>query len=349
LLAVGDPQQPGVMHATKPNQPDSGSDLLDVEITTPSEPLMNGCMFGNGASFVWSNERMFQLYASSDRGLRVREGGVPFVPQEVPGSPGLFAPWFFCVGDYIYYGTQSGIVATGGGAPVSITDPALSLLFPKDGRPGEPVTVGLATFQPPDFTETQALRLYCEPGHVKFAYIDINGKHQIIVYSTLLGVWSQDDYVTGADPQIVCCYGEEGVSVNRNLLGGLDYVYQESGDLEAGLAKGWAVRMAQMSDFPGFLHGRDGYLGLMSSAPSILDVVVDGQSYVHIIDSTGGAYAKPYVPLHAMKGKVWEWGFTSPSSVRLFLRDCSFKMKGWAGQQYQPLEPFRDLLRETRP
>jgi hypothetical protein len=352
LQAVGDPYQPGVLHATKPNQPDEGSDLLDVEITPPSEPLLNGCMFGNGASFVWSTQRMFQLASSSDLGLQFTptgggSTGVPFVPQEVPGAPGLFAPWAFCVGDKIYYLSVSGIVATTGGTPVSITDPDLSLLFPKDGRPGEPVKLGAATFQPPDFAQTQALRLYYEKNHVKFAYIDINGKRQIIVYSVILGVWTTDDYVTTSDPQIVSCYSEEGQSINRNLLGGNNFVYQEQGDLETGNIEGFQVRMAQASDFPmGFLMGRDGYLGLMTVTPSLLDIMVDSGVYTHLVPSTAGAYDKVYVPLQAIKGRFWEWSFTSVGAARLFLRDCWFGLKPWNGQKFEPFQPFRNLDRE---
>jgi hypothetical protein len=356
LMAVGDPYQPGVLHATKPNQPDEGSDLLDVEVTPPSEALLNGCMYGNGASFVWSTQRMFQLASSSDLGLQFTPTGgaspsVPFVPQEVPGAPGLFAPWWFCVYDKIYYGTASGIVATTGGTPQSITDPHLSLLFPHDGQNGVPVTVGSDTFQPPDMTQTQALRLYPEKGHIKFAYLDVNGKNQIIVYSIILGVWSQDDYVTDlTDPQIVSCYSEEGQSVNRNLLGGNNYVYQEQGDLEAGLVAGWQVRMAQSSDFPmGFLAARDGYLGLMSANNVNLEVVVDSGAYNHVVPSTGGAYGKVYVPLQPIKGKAWEWAVTSPGAVRLFLRDCWFNLKTWNGQKFEPFQPFRDLSRELKP
>lgn len=352
LQAVGDNYQPGVMHCTKPNQPDEGSDQLDVEITPPSEPLMNGCMYGNGASYVWSNQRMFQLAASSDLGLQFTPTGgasqaVPFVPQEVPGAPGLFAPWFFCVGDQIYYGTSTGIVATTGGAPQSITDPYLSLLFPHDGQNGVPVTLGSVTFQPPDMTQTQALRIFWEKGHVKFAYIDVNGKRQVIVYSRILGVWMQDDFVTnGGDPQIASCYGEEGPSVNRNLSGGLNYLFQETGDLETGSIEGTQIRMAQLSDLPTYMHARDGYLGLMSQDPVNLVVNADGTDYTTVVPTTGGGYVKEYVVLPPFKALTLEWAVTSDKSFRLFLKDCSFRVKPWAGQQYQPIQPFRDLNRE---
>jgi hypothetical protein len=106
--------------------------------------------------------------------------------------------------------------------------------------------------------------------------------------------------------------------------------------------------MPQVGDFPGFLHGRDGYLGIQCATPVNLDVVVDGTVFNHIIASTGGAYAKPYVPLKPFKGKYLEWALTSEKSVRLFLRDCAFNMKGWAGTQYQDFEPFRDLNRELQ-
>lgn len=355
LLAVGDPYQPGVMHCTKPNQPDEASDLLDVEITSPSEPMMNGCMFGNGYSFAWSTQRMFQLHSSSDLGLQFTATGsvstsAPFVPQEVPGSPGLFAKWWFCVGDKMYYGTSTGIVATTGGTPVSITDQALSLLFPHDGQNGVPVQIGSATFYPPDMTQPDSLRLFYEKNHVKFTYLDTQGTRRVIVYSVIYQVWSTDEYVTvDSDPQILSCYSEEGESINRNLLGGLDYVYREAGDLEAGNNAGTQIKMAQISDFPGFLHVRESYIGLMSVTPSVLDVIADTTTYTQTIPGTGGAYDKVYVPLGPAKGKYFEWSFTNPGSVRLFLKDCFSKMKPWGGESYQQIEIFRDLNRELKP
>ena len=98
--AVGDPYQPGVFLALNPTT-GLGSDQLDVQVTLLPALLMVS-MYGNDGSFVWSNQRLFQLIASSDLGLAYSPGGsgsgaVPFVAQEVKGCPGLFAPWWFCV------------------------------------------------------------------------------------------------------------------------------------------------------------------------------------------------------------------------------------------------------------
>lgn len=365
LQAVGDPYQPGVMHCTKPNNPDSGSDLLDVEITTPSEPLMNGCMFGNSGSFAWSNQRLFQILASSDLGLQYQPGGVvsgsvPFVAQEIQGCPGLFAPWFFCVADKMYYGTATGIVATGGGPATSITDPDLTMLFPHDGQPGQPVKIGSTTFFPPDMTLTANLRLYPERDHIKFCYVDTNGTHRTIVYSLVMKVWSTDDFKflklinpplrAIYDPAISCCYAQEAESVNSNLVGGLDYVYQESGPLETDNIAGVQIRMAQMADGTvGYIHGRDGYVGVMADDIAELSVFADGTTFPVSLASTGGDYQKQYIPLPPFKGRALEWAVTCPTSMRLFLKDTWFNIKPWAAQKYAPFQPFRDVSRETSP
>ena len=252
--------------------------------------------------------------------------------------------------DRIYYGTATGIVATTGSTPVSITDPDLSLLFPLDGQPGQPVTLGSATFYPPDFTQPQALRLFPERDHIKFSYIDTNGVKRVIVYSLILNVWSQDQYITAAgDPQIVSCYAQEGQSVNSNLVGGLNFVYQESGSLEIGNIAGWQVLMPQIGDFPDmFMHGRDGEIGLMSVDPVILTVNADGTLFPVTIPATGGGYLKQYTPLPPFKGKALQWGVTSQTSARLFLKDTSFNIKAWNGKNFEPFQPFRDLAMETK-
>ena len=58
LFAVGDPNNPGFLYWTNPDDPDSVSDTRgSLEITSPSEPLVSGCLF-DGVPVVASGQAL---------------------------------------------------------------------------------------------------------------------------------------------------------------------------------------------------------------------------------------------------------------------------------------------------
>lgn len=336
LFACGDNYQPGVLYETKGNNPDSAPDTNQQEITSPSEPLMNGCMY-DGRAFVFSSDRMFAIYPTPDQPN-------PFTVNEVPNGKGLYSRWAICTGPRIWFLGRDGIYETAGGEPVSITAQDLYLLFPHDNIAGVSVTLGSATFLPPDMTQTAALRLSYADSHVKFDYIDTNGNHATIVYNTLLGVWGVDSYSYGS----VTHYAEEGNGVHSGLIGGNDgFVYHEEGTQDNGVDFSSEIRMPYIGDLGTFLHGRDGYVPVLSNAACSLIVNADGTDYTHTVPSTAGAYGKQYTVLQPFKGKALEFSLTSTKPFTLFVRDCFFRMKSWAGEDYSPVNPFANLKRLT--
>src|SRR6185295_9070163 len=56
-------------------------------------------------------------------------------------------------------------------------------------------------------------------------------------------------------------------------------------------------------DLSGYQHLRDVYIALMSTAPVILTIDVDGRVAHYPIPPTGGAFRKVYVPVAVTKGK----------------------------------------------
>lgn len=126
LFACGDTTNPGRLYWTTMNDPDSTRESNYLDITSPSEPLMNGVVY-NGRSFVWSSERWFQILPDQ-LGWRA----------EVLPGPGLFARWAITrePAPFICYLTRTGIMLTTGGQPVSITDGDLSPIFPNEANIG---------------------------------------------------------------------------------------------------------------------------------------------------------------------------------------------------------------------
>ncbi len=337
LLAVGDPFQPGVLFTTKGNNPDAASEAGYIEITSPSEPLMSGCMW-NEVPYVWSSERMFQIYPDPS--------GTNVLTYQQIGNLGIFSRWGLSVGPMGIFGlSRTGIWQTAGGPQTQITDPDLTLLFPHDGVAGQPVSLGSAIFQPPDFSQTTELRLDQADGHLKFRYLDTNGVRTTLVWNSLLNVWGPDTQAYGA----VTGYQEEAPGVHSNLIGGADgNVYQESGTTDNGRAFQSEARMSYVGDGAfGYAHSRDGYLGLYSGAAVSLIVNVDGRDFTHVVPQTASAYRKLYEVTQAMKGKAWEWALVGPAPWKLFMNDCSFRIKAWAADSYQPFQPFAHIRRLT--
>ncbi|MDE1767377.1 MAG: hypothetical protein KGI27_14060, partial [Thaumarchaeota archaeon] len=274
-FACGDKYQPGVLYWTNGNDFDSTSDQNQLEITSPSEPLMNGCMY-DSRNYVFSSERMFAVYPNPS-------GPNAYYAQEVPNGKGLYSRWAMCSGPLMWFLGRDGIYETAGGSPRCITAQDLSLLFPHDNIPGVNVTLGSATFYAPDMTQISALRLSYADSHVKFDYIDTQANRRTIVYNTLLGVWSVDSYSYGA----VTHYAEEGDGIHSGLIGSADgFVYHEEGTQDNAVNFTTEMRMPYIGDMGTFVHGRDGYVPVLSNAACSLVVNADGTDYTHTVAST---------------------------------------------------------------
>lgn len=227
LFGCGDQNDLGSLKWTKGNNPDSAPDTNRLPITSPSEPLQNGCMYG-GNSWVFSSERLFALYPTFGQ-------ATDFIAIEVPNSKGLFMRWAICVGKKgIYFRARDGIYVTAGGAPESITDTDLFSIFPHesavssfvvDGQNVSPNGFG-GVFSPPDDTKESAQRLSYADGFLYYNYIAQDGKHYTLVYNETTGSWISRDHYT---PEVIYHYADEGgdddstnLPIHETLLCGAD-------------------------------------------------------------------------------------------------------------------------------
>ncbi|MCE5254335.1 MAG: hypothetical protein LLG45_09060 [Actinomycetia bacterium] len=190
MFACGDPRRPGHLLWTNGNDPDTTSPVNALEITSPSEPLVNGCIY-DGRCFVWSAERMFAVYPA---------GNGQFHAQVVPGAKGLYAPWGLYVGEHIFFISKDGIYATNGGIPTCITDEQLYPIFPHDGQPGVEVVRGADTLKPPDPNQRAYWRLCYGDGFLYFDFTESAtppnvGAAKTWVYDSRVAKgWFLDDY-----------------------------------------------------------------------------------------------------------------------------------------------------------
>lgn len=226
LFACGDPRNPGTLRCTKGNDPDSAPEKYALEITSPSEPLMNGCVY-DAKCIVLSSERAWWVRRS--QGPNVLES------QDLPFGRGLWSRWGLAVGPKIWFLTKDGIRETAGGESLSITDQDLYSLFPHEGMAG----VEVNGFKPPNMADTTHLRLsYCD-GFLYFDYVDTDGHQQTLVYDMKLQGWFGDTYTPGQ----LMHYAEEGDGVHSLLSGGPDgYLNQAGGTSDSGAAIACQVR-----------------------------------------------------------------------------------------------------------
>jgi len=208
MFACGAPNEPGTLLWTNGNDPDSADEKNRVEITSPSEPLMNGCVY-DGRAYVWSTQRMWAVSMEPDpltNRLTAR-------PNEIPNGKGLFARFALAVGPKMWFIAQDGIYETVGAEPQLITSD-LYPLFPHDGQPGAAVN-GIS---PPDFSQPNSMDLNYADGMLYYDFVDLVGMRHTLVYNTLLSGWSYDAYT----PMACTHYQEEGRGVRSVLLGGSD-------------------------------------------------------------------------------------------------------------------------------
>lgn len=247
IFACGNTLSPGTLYWTTGNDPDSTNPSLSLEITDPSEPLMNGCIY-NGRIYVWSSERMWEITPS------LATAG-QFVAQVLPGAKGLDSSWFFTVGDYIYFGYKDGIYRTAGGLPETVTDDDLFPLFQHDGQSGQTCTIqnpdnfgSPILIQPPDPNKSNTFRLSWGDGDLYFDYIEANsGNARTLVRSKVpmeggeAFAWSTDIYGVGAAGCRVWRYWEKGTKFGptetprHSMLVGVDNkLYQFGGASDGG-------------------------------------------------------------------------------------------------------------------
>lgn len=226
IFACGDAYRPGSLYWTEGNNPESHPGSNTLEITSPAEPLMNGCIY-NGNNFVFSTKRAWVVYPTLGQ---VSD----FSAIEIPNSKGLYARWGLCVTPHgIVFIGKDGIYLTTGGQPQSLTDETLYPLFPQESQneaSGQTVIDGLngVTFASPDFTLPNDMRLTYGDGMLYFDYVDTEGTRRSLVYGfeqKKPGWISRDTYT----PEITCRYFEqlhsesdETASWNKVVMGSTD-------------------------------------------------------------------------------------------------------------------------------
>lgn len=232
MFGVGSPTQPEALFWTNADDPDSAADTNFNEVTSPSEPLMNGFIY-NGRAGVFSSERLFSISEAIDP----ISNSQYFTVDEIPTGKGLWSRWAMATTPYgIVFLSKDGIYLTTGGAPVQLSA-NLYPIFPHDGIAGSSTTTFVGTspdgayqYLAVDMTQTTSLRLVWIDQRLEFWYKDLGGTTRTWICKGLDAqspVWeSNDDY----SPSMNVSFPGTGAAVHTRYLCGSDgRLYQSSG------------------------------------------------------------------------------------------------------------------------
>lgn len=208
IYACGDTRNQGTLYGSANNDADSSPETHQLEVTSPSEPLMAGCAYDD-SSYVYSDRRMFRIF---------RDAQYFATAHEVPNGKGLFSQWGLAVGPAMWSLAKDGIYESKGGAGASITDADLYPLFPHDGIQPTSIDLGGITVVPPDMDIAVAsvagnLRLSYYDSMLYFDYLGIDALYHTLVYNTITKAWLADEYARNINLH----YGESGHGI-RNLF-----------------------------------------------------------------------------------------------------------------------------------
>lgn len=195
LFAVGDPRNPGYLFWTNGNDPESSSDVNLIEVCSPSERLMNGCVL-DGIVYVFSDRGSWRILPSFQGGQS--GGGSDFYSQKTAMGKGLATRWGLAIGDAIYFVSYDGIYRSRGDAIESLTDDSLSPLFRRDVSEIPAINFGVPvapiSFDPLD--EDESSLTYSLDG-LYFTYKGIDGNRYTFYLSFFTGGWVLDQISLG--------------------------------------------------------------------------------------------------------------------------------------------------------
>lgn len=218
MFGCGDPLRPGTLYWTKGNNPDSAPDTNQQEVTSPSEPLMNGSITA-GIGNVFSTERRWLIYPTFTSALATVSGvqGSAFNLILASSERGLYIRPAICTdgGNNTFFRAKDGIyMCAAGGADKEMTGEIWNL-FPHEGFVPLPITTFGRTIFPPDDTQPELQKLAYANGYLYYDYVDTTGTPRTLVYGMEEKGWLTDVYAALVTTHAL----EEGPAVNGVLTG----------------------------------------------------------------------------------------------------------------------------------
>jgi hypothetical protein len=346
VFAVGDPLRPGTLYWCKGSNLDSAPDTNQLEVTDPSEALVNGAMSG-GLGVLFSIKRAWIIVPNFFNALATVTGtqGSTWTLQATSISRGLYMPRCIAVqgGGLIAFRVEDGIhMSQGGASSQSITDENLYPIFPHEGQPGKAVTRAGVTIYPPDDTFPQSQQFAIVAQYLYYDYLGVDAVQHTIVFDIENGSWVWDASV----PRTTCHASSDGMSTQGVLAGCVDSTVRNM--LSSGSETPTAVVQTGAIGGVGYEHCSGFTIEYASNAAIILTpgvADVGNGSYAPnpiSLPSTGGALTKYRAWFSPAKWKLLQFTvqFTDPTAL-VHIESFEVDTKDWGSVgPYRQVAPF---------
>jgi hypothetical protein len=218
-MGVGDPLRPGTLYWCAGNNLDSAPDTNQMDVTDPSEALVNGAM-SDGRGVLFSIKRAWVIMPNFFNALATATGtqGSTWTLQATSINRGLFIPRCVAVegGGNIFFRVDDGIhVSPGGLESKSITDETLYPLFAHGGLLPQPITRNGITIYPPDDSQPEKQSFAIVGQWLYYDYVGTDNNPHTLVFDVNGGGWVMDVYT----PTATVHAANQGVSVQGVLVG----------------------------------------------------------------------------------------------------------------------------------
>ena len=348
IFGVGDPLRPGTLYWCKGSNLDSAPDTNQMDVTDPSEPLVNGAMSG-GRGVLFSIRRAWVIMPNFFNALATVTGteGSTWTLQATSITRGLFIPRCLAVsgGGTIMFRVDDGIhLSPGGLGSQSITDGDLYNLFSHEGStPVVAIARGGVMIYPPDDSQPQKQQISYNNGFWYYDYMGTDANYHTLVFDESAGGWIYDLYAT----QIITHEPNEAESTQGVLTGCADHTLRRMapGGSELGVL---AKLLTPAIGGAGWQFAQEVTVEYSSNASIILSTIaadVNNGSYGAspiTLPSTSGTIAKTKFLIGANKYKLawWEFASTDPT-FRVYVDGFAIRVKNWGTKDpYKYVNPF---------
>ncbi len=350
IFGVGDPLRPGTLYWCKGSNLDSAPDTNQMDVTDPSEPLVNGVMSG-GRGVLGSIKRFWVIMPNFFNAEATATGtsGSTWTLQATSVARGLFIPRCLAVagGGNFFFRVDDGIhISPGGLGSESITDGDLYNLFSHEGSTPAAIVRNGKTLYPPDDSQPQAQQFNYNNGFLYYDYKGIDGNYHTLVFDESAMGWIYDMYAT----QVVTHAPNEDESVQGILAGCADHTLRAMipASTEAEVT---GTILTPAIGGQGFMYAQEVTVEYSSNAAitmSTLAADTNNGSYGAsdiTLPSTGGTIAKTKFLISTNKWKLAWFQFASTDATfKIFTEGFAVRCKNWGSREpYKQLNPFQDV------
>lgn len=317
-FGLGDPLRPGTLYWCAGSNFDSAPDTNQLDVTDPSEPLVNGALSG-GRGVLFSIIRAWVIMPNFFNALATVTGtqGSTFTLQETSINRGLFIARCLAVsgGGNIFFRVDDGVhFSPNGLGSKSITDENLYPLFSHEGSTPQSVTRNGITVYPPDDSNPEAQQFSFNNGYLYYDYEDSGGNPHTLVFDEAAMGWVWDVYEWPATVHAA----NEDISQQGFLVGCIDGSVRQ---LQSGGSES-LIGTVLSPAFGGIGWQHAGKFQLEYSASTTVTLTLVPA------DADNGSYGPPSITLPSTGG----------NPTKYFVRMGPNKYK-WAQLLFQTLDP----------